>query len=71
MKFYAINFFCAQQQRKDGKEAKFMNFGREKHKVPALRATPNKNSDQRAKMKQKTEFCALWTNIKYPESLKF
>ena len=35
-KFYAIKIFCAQQQRKDGKEAKFMNFGREKHEFPAL-----------------------------------
>ena len=35
-KFYTIKYFHAQQQRKDGKEAKFVNFGRERHEFPAL-----------------------------------
>ena len=35
-KFYTIKIFHAQQQRKDGKEANFVNFGRENHKFPAL-----------------------------------
>ena len=36
VKFYTIKFFHAQQQRKDGKEANFMNFSRERHEFPAL-----------------------------------
>ena len=36
VKFDTIKFFHAQYQWKDGKEAKFMNFGREKHKLPAF-----------------------------------
>ena len=32
---------------------------------------PNNTPIRSAKKKQKTEFHALWTNIKYPESLKF
>ena len=71
-KFYTIEIFHAQQQRKDGKEAKFMNFGRERHEFVALQASTQQQSLTRSmKKKWKTEFCALWTNIKYPASLKF
>ena len=36
VKFYTIKIFHAQQQRKDRKEAKFVNFSRERHEFPAL-----------------------------------
>ena len=32
-----------QQQRKDRKEVKFMNFGRERHEFPALQASTQQN----------------------------
>ena len=43
VKFYTIKIFHAQQQRKDGTEAKFMNFSRERHEFPALRASTEQN----------------------------
>ena len=43
VKFYAIKIFHAQQQRKDEKEVKFMNFGRERHKFPALQVSTQQN----------------------------
>ena len=60
MKFYATKFFLAQPQRKDRKEAKFVNFGREKHEFPALQASTQLNSHQ--KHKEETEariLCSL------------
>ena len=71
MKFYTIKIFHAQQQRKDGKEVKFVNFGRERHEFSALRASTQQNPRPEAqRRKQKTEFRALQINIKYPESLE-
>ena len=47
MKFDTIKFFRAQNQRKDGKEVKFMNFSREKHEFPAFQASAQQNSHQK------------------------
>ena len=38
-----LKIFHAQQQRKDGKEAKFVNFSRERHEFPALQPSTQQN----------------------------
>ena len=42
-KFYAIKSFHAQQQRRNGKEAKFVNFGRGRHEFQALQVSTQQN----------------------------
>ena len=53
MKLDAIKFFRAQYQRKDGKEAKFVNFSREKQEFPTFRASAQQNSHE--KREEETE----------------
>ena len=61
MKFYAIKIFHAQQQRKDGKEAKFM--AEKNMNFQHFEQVPNKNSHQ--KYKEETEDRILCSSDKH------
>ena len=50
-----MEIFCAQQQRKDEKEAKFMNFGRERHEFPALQVSTQQNLLPKARIRKRRQ----------------
>ena len=60
MKFYTIEIFRAQQQRKDGKEANFFNFGRERREFPALRLSTQQNLWPEAQIRNRRQNFVLF-----------